>query len=270
MLYAKSNPEESIQQHTQGLLKNLEILKQIYGEEIQNNQNFEKERFWELLKIIGTYHDIGKVYTPFQNEIRKNIGLEQIETEFNYKEIKHEQLSPLFIPTMKYELSKEEKKIVYQAIFYHHERNNCEISEELVQKIIDKDILPRMEELERELKIELNQNPKRTYINKVRAIERVTKKDKYYKEYCLLKGLLHRLDHSSSAHIVIENEEKQKLDELTEKFIKLSGHQLNNLQKFTHSNHDKNLVVIGSTGMGKTEAALLWSKSSKTFFTLPI
>ena len=85
MLYAKSNPEESITQHTQELLKNLEILKETYGEEIQNKQGFEEERFWELLKIICTYHDIGKVYTPFQNEIRKNIGLEAIKTEFNYK-----------------------------------------------------------------------------------------------------------------------------------------------------------------------------------------
>lgn len=270
MLYAKSKPEESIREHTQELLKNLEILKEIYGEEIENKQSFEKERFWELLKIICNYHDIGKAYTPFQNEIRKNIGLEEIKTEFNYKEIKHEQLSPLFIPTMKYELSKEEKKIVYQAIFYHHERNNCEISEKLVQRIIDKDILPRIGKLEKELGVEINQSPKRLYINKVRAIERITKKEKNYKEYCLLKGLLHRLDHSSSAHIVIENEEKQKLDELTEKFMQLSGYQLNNLQKFTHSNYDKNLVVIGSTGMGKTEAALLWGKSSKAFFTLPI
>lgn len=270
MLYAKSNPEESIKEHTQELLKNLEILKETYGEEIESNQNFEKERFWELLKVICTYHDIGKVYTPFQNEIRKNIGLEAIKTEFNYKEIKHEQLSPLFVPTIKFELTKEEKKIVYQAIFYHHERKNSDISEELVQKIIEKDILPRISELEKELEIELNQNPKRIYINKVRPIERITKKYPYYKEYCLLKGLLHRLDHSSSAHILIENEEKQKLDELIKKFMKLSGYQLNDLQKFTYSNHDNNLVVIGSTGMGKTEAALLWSKSSKAFFTLPI
>ncbi len=270
MLYAKSNPKESIQEHTNELLNNLKILKETYGEEIEQNQNFEKERFWELLKIICIYHDIGKVYTPFQNEIRKNIGLELIETEFNYKEIKHEQLSPLFIPSMMFQLTKEEKKIVYQAIFYHHERTNSEISEELVQRIIEKDILPRMNELEKELKMELNQNPKRLYISKVRAIERITKKEKYYKEYCLLKGFLHRLDHSSSAHLTIENKEKQKLDELTQKFMKSSKYQLNELQEFTKTNCDNNLVVIGSTGMGKTEAALLWSKSSKTFFTLPI
>lgn len=270
MLYAKSNPVESIKQHTKELLKNLEILKQTYGDEIEQKQNLEKERFWELLKIIGTYHDIGKVYTPFQNEIRKSMGLGKIETEFNYQEIKHEQLSPLFIPNQKFELSKEEKKLVYQAVFYHHERKNSQIDENLVQEIIDKDILPRIKEIENELKIEMNQHPKKVYINKVREIERITKKEKFYKEYCLLKGLLHRLDHSSSAHIAIENPEKQNLSELTQEFMKEAGFELNNLQKFTRDNHENNLVVIGSTGIGKTEAALLWSKSSKTFFTLPI
>lgn len=270
MLYAKSNPIESIEQHTNELLKNLEILKQTYGDKIEQNQEFEKERFWELLKIICTYHDIGKVYTPFQNEIRKNIGLEEIKTEFNYKEIKHEQLSPLFIPSQELGLSKEEKKLIYQSIFYHHERKNSEIDENLVQEIIDKDILPRIKEMEKELKIEINPNPKRIYLNKVREIERITKKEKIYKEYCLLKGLLHRLDHSSSAHIAIENREEQKLAELTQEFMQKSGFELNDLQEFTKENSENNLVVIGSTGMGKTEAALLWSKSSKTFFTLPI
>jgi len=46
--------------------------------------------------------------------------------------------------------------------------------------------------------------------------------------------------------------------------------ELNNLQEYSKENQDKNLIVIGSTGMGKTESALLWSKNDKTFFTLPL
>ena len=38
----------------------------------------------------------------------------------------------------------------------------------------------------------------------------------------------------------------------------------------TEENRNKNILVIGSTGMGKTEASLLWSNGAKTFFTLPI
>ena len=32
---------------------------------------------------------------------------------------------------------------------------------------------------------------------------------------------------------------------------------------------DKNLVVVAPTGMGKTEASLLWLNGEKGFYTLP-
>ena len=83
MYYAKSKPKQTVEEHTKALLKNLEILKNTYGEEILKGKNIEKERFWDLLKIICTYHDIGKVYTPFQNEIRKKLGKETLSTKFS-------------------------------------------------------------------------------------------------------------------------------------------------------------------------------------------
>ena len=66
--YAKSDTKETIQEHTDKLLNNLKILKQNYGEKIVENE-FERERFFYLLEIVCKYHDIGKVYTPFQNII---------------------------------------------------------------------------------------------------------------------------------------------------------------------------------------------------------
>lgn len=80
MYYAKSEPIESIKEHTDLLLKNLELLKETYGKQITNNLEIEEERFWYLLNIVCTYHDIGKVFTPFQNEIRAKIGKEKLET----------------------------------------------------------------------------------------------------------------------------------------------------------------------------------------------
>lgn len=52
--------------------------------------------------------------------------------------------------------------------------------------------------------------------------------------------------------------------------MKERGYKKRALQIFCQENDENNIVVIGSTGMGKSEAALLWSNSSKTFFTLPI
>lgn len=37
MYYAKSYPTESIKQHTDNLLENLRVLKEIYGKEIEDN-----------------------------------------------------------------------------------------------------------------------------------------------------------------------------------------------------------------------------------------
>lgn len=272
MYYAKSKPEQSLEEHTKALLENLEILKNTYGEEILKGKDIDKERFWELLKIICTYHDLGKVYTPFQNEIREKLGKEALPTKFSYEAVKHEELSPLFIPVKKFNLSKEEKKLIYQVIFYHHEREKMPVNSKLVEQIIKEDILPQVEQIEAETGIEIEKNPTSMYLMHIGSgkRDRISKGDRQYEEYCLLKGLLHRLDHSSSANIKVEDDTKEAIETVVEKSIESKGYELRDIQKFSKQNQDSNLLVIGSTGIGKTEASLLWSKNSKTFFTLPI
>ena len=99
---------------------------------------------------------------------------------------------------------------------------------------------------------------------------RITEFDDIYKDYCIMKGLLHRLDHCSSAWILVEDETSDEISEFVEKFMKEKDFEPNDLQQFVKANQNKNIIVIGSTGMGKTEGALLWSNSDKTFFTLPL
>jgi len=270
MLYAKSKPEESITEHTNELLSRLKILQLLYGEQITKNIKIDKERFWKLLEIICTYHDVGKCYAPFQNEILKKLQKPLIKTNFNYTDIKHEQLSPMFVDKKYFNITKEERKLVMQAIFYHHERKNNMIVNELVEQIIEEEIIPKLEMFENELNIKLNKVPNSMYLNDVKAERRITEDDEYYQEYCLLKGLLHRLDYSSSAHVKVEDNTKEKISEYVEKYMKERGYKKRALQIFCQENDENNIVVIGSTGMGKSEAALLWSNSSKTFFTLPI
>lgn len=269
--YAKSEPKETIIEHTNKLLENLKVLKDIYGVEITANKEFDAERFWYLLEIICKYHDIGKVYTPFQNLILKRIGEHTVETKFN-DYIKHEQISPIFVPVEELGLTEEEKLLVYQSIYYHHERDNKEISAEYIEKIINEDIQPQLDNIKKEIPIEIRKNLDTRYIKYVK--QRITEYDhrfkKLYLEYCMLKGLLHRLDHSSSGNIIVENEDGQVIEKKTEEYITKQGSKKNELQEFAIKNQEQNILVIGSTGIGKTEAALLWSKNSKTFFTLPI
>ena len=269
MYYAKSEPIETIKEHTNLLLKNLELLKETYGEQITNNLEIEKERFWYLLEIICKYHDLGKEFTPFQNEIRAKIGKEKLETSFSYS-IKHEQISPMFIPVKKLGLSKRERIIVYQSIFYHHKRETSNFDHKKIDEIIELDIKPNLDKIKQEMKVEIEENPNSFYISDVKTTKRIKQGDEDYNLYCILKGILHRLDHSSSGHIEVEEKTEEQLSTYTDNFMKEKGFEENDLQNFSHSNQRKNLLVIGSTGMGKTESALLWSGKDKTFFTLPI
>lgn len=268
--YAKSNPIETIKEHTDKLLENLEILKKGYGEKITQSIEMPEERFWQLMKIVCKYHDAGKVFSGFQNAIREAIGEELIPTKFNNQEIKHEQISPMFVPYKQYEMTKKERKLVYQAIYYHHERDNkIHINSELLEEIIKEDIEPNIKKIEKELQIEI---PKLStfYLGMVEGQARITEGDELYNEYCLMKGLLHRLDYCSSAWITVEDETKEEIADFVEEFMKKQNFKENDLQQFAEKNQDKNVIVIGSTGMGKTEGALLWSKNDKTFFTLPL
>ncbi len=268
MYYAKSKPVESIKEHTDRLLENLELLKNSYGKEILKGKNIDEERFWWLLKIICTYHDIGKVYTPFQNKIREKLGQEKIQTRFNYEMAKHEELSPIFIPVQKLGLTKEEQKLVYQVIFYHHEREKTVVNNIVVSQIIKDDILPQIDKIEKEMQIEIEKNPNVFYLRQIGRgkVDRIHEGDELYIEYCLLKGFLHRLDHSSSAQIKVEDSVKESVNELVEKEFSI----LREIQEFSKTYAEDNLLIIGSTGIGNKEAALLWSERSKMFFTLPI
>lgn len=268
--YAKSNPTETIKEHTDKLLENLEILKNEYGDKITQSIEMPKERFWQLMKIICQYHDTGKVFSGFQNVIREAIGEKLIPTKFDNQEIKHEQISPMFVPYKQYEMTQKERKLVYQAIYYHHERNNkIHIDRELLEEIIKEDIEPNIEKIEKELQIEISKLST-LYLGMVEGQARITEGDELYNEYCLMKGLLHRLDHCSSAWIAVEDQTKDEIADFVKEFMKKQNFKENDLQQFEEKNQDKNVIVIGSTGMGKTEGALLWSKNDKTFFTLPL
>ena len=62
-----------------------------------------------------------------------------------------------------------------------------------------------------------------------------------------MKGLLHRLDHCSSAWIPVEDETSDEILEFVEKFMKKQNFNPNDLQQFAKENQDQNIMVIGST-----------------------
>lgn len=251
---AKSNPEETIQEHTDKLLENFEILKKLY---------LNLEVNWEMLRIACIYHDLGKMNKKFQDKIEK------IKKHDN--EIAHNLLSIAFIDAKllkeQYSFTNEEIEIIVQAVARHHERG-------------DYNALNYEEEIELIKSEAENFKYDKIKIGKIKKISakyfsnnRIYANSEYFLDYVKIKGLLNRLDYAASGDIEVEikNDFLNKgLENFYNKNLKPKNYEWNELQEFMRENSDENIVVVAQTGMGKTEAGLLWIGDNKGFFTLPL
>jgi CRISPR-associated endonuclease/helicase Cas3 len=260
---AKSHPEEDIQTHTDSLLNNLECLKAIYP-----NLFADWDKLYELLRLACIYHDMGKLYPRFQHCIRNRIS---------YDGIPHGLLSLAFID---YKLLKKgmglestDLKLLYQAVAYHHDRKLPHDN-----KDIDEELYKLKEPLERFIYKELPSKYCAKEINRryFKVGARFTKEDeeKDFFRFIMLKGLLNRLDYAASAHVEVEYPNTflvYAMNNLMERWQRERPEsQWNEMQRYMLENSEKNVIVIAQTGMGKTEAGLLWLGNSKGFFTLPL
>ncbi|QNO13731.1 CRISPR-associated helicase Cas3' [Alkalicella caledoniensis] len=254
---AKSEPKETIQEHTENLIKNYTLLKTAYP-----NLNVN----WDMLFKACVYHDLGKMNFKFQEKIQRG--------KREGKEIHHGILSLAFLGTK--ELRKQgytdrQIKILAHSIAYHHDRD------------LDYDFEELAEEIE-SLKTEAGKfNYQRLDVINVKKISAkyfsknriyMTEDTALFFEYVLLKGLLNRIDYAASAHIDVEIKNNfllSSLNTMMEEW-KMSNpvSTWNELQSFMLKNSEKNVVAIAETGMGKTEAGLLWIGDNKGFFTLPL
>lgn len=268
--YAKSNPKETIEEHTKKLLYNLNLLRKIYP----NIKNID----WDILYIICKYHDLGKINPKFQTKIGNFIK----DNFKDMKEIPHNFLSPCFLPKKKIKELLENKKydeikikkyltIIYQSIYWHHER---EVPENLTNLL--KEYKEEIQNLIKNYtfkidneKLEFNPSIGRFVSKNIEnQIEDYGEGILY--EYILYKGLLNKIDYSASANLPIEIS-PEPLDDYVIKFLKNEyNSDLNDLQEYMKTNENKNIIVIASTGYGKTEAGLLWIGKNKGYFTLPV
>lgn len=270
MIIAKSHPKvETLKEHTDELKKRFYELKKAYGHLLPN------EKVWDLLYKAVLYHDVGKVNNDFQAKIHKRLKTEQSIPKSAFGYIPHNYLSPFFLPVDQWELTKKEKRILIQAIAFHHERE-MQPDVDLLEEVYERELKQHFNKIEDEMDIELpamNQMASKIsiYLKPERRIREITDKE-IYDLYVLVKGLLHRLDHAASAHVEIEIDSEFDLGELTKTYITraFGDRAMRPLQNFTYNHQDKNLIIVAQTGMGKTEASLLWAGREKTFFTLPI
>ena len=236
---AKTKPEQSLKEHTEEVEQSLEVLK---------NLNYVlNKHIYQLTKIACHYHDYGKMNTQFQARIKSNGKI-----KFNIeKEIPHSILSVYFLNEE--EIGEDYYKIAY-AILRHHNNYMSYDEEEIMRERTD------------EIKQYLSEFPLNIVRMKRRIINMILDMNKN-DEAIWIKGLLHRCDYSASAGLRVEYEN----DFLKEKMkAYMSGWEKNELQSFCEENTERNIIIKAQTGMGKTEAGLLWLGNSKGFFVLPL
>ncbi|MGL4850637.1 MAG: CRISPR-associated helicase Cas3' [Clostridium sp.] len=265
---AKTYKEETIIEHTRKLLENLYLLKKIYP---LVNVN------WKLLYLACLYHDLGKMNTKFQNKIMKKLNEDGNQYEpledilENIEEIPHGYISPAFLPIeeLEKEFQAEEIRVLIEAISYHHNREKLNmIRMRELATIIDEDIEKYYRNLDF-FEVKINEKLNSDYIyglsNRILRDDAVCENIK--RTYVIFKGLLNKIDFAASSETNIE-EEPEDMVRLVKNSLK--EYDLNKLQNYMLQNSDKSLVIIASTGIGKTEGALVWIGKEKGFFTLPL
>lgn len=256
-IIAKSYPDITLKQHTEEVLAEFENFKKV-GKKL--GINFSEDE-WDDLQKACFYHDFGKANTNFQNKIKKFIC--------DSNEIPHNFLSLLFL--------EEEDELILRVIAFHHWRQVPNL------KLSDK----RLDELYSDVQkflIKLNEyfNQNFNLIKKAVFIKRIEILNKYYSKridgildlnkelkFIMFLGLLNRIDHSSSAGVPVEVESLDKFEK-TKNFLLNKTSKPWQIIEFKDSFKNMNGVVLASTGIGKTEMALLWGGSEKMFYTLPV
>jgi len=286
-IYAKSSPPETLDVHTKTLLVELEKLKTTYGDRIISNlPECHQKLFWEILYKTALVHDFGKIYTPFQNSIRKKIGEELLQHDPSLDpDIPHNFLSPAFLKSFVDSYDPVVQNVMYQTIAYHHDRdsmsNYLEIGDKWnnIKEAIQKDIKQNLTRLiwlreecynnqQLEISFKFKNKIDRALLSKWHEI--LNNKDSK-RLYINLKGLLHRLDYAASAHITVEGGKiNNRIDKVITYLRSKSIPDELIWQRDVINKNKSNIILVASTGIGKTEFAYLWCGDDKTFYTLPV
>ncbi len=269
-LLAKSNPAQSISEHTAEVLERVEQLRNIHGNSIPDED-------WNLLRCAALYHDAGKASTPFQMSVRGNRKYGDA--------IPHNYLSVAFLP------KDVEDELLAAVVAFHHWREFPELRGDKLQPAYQdlQSLLPLLRREMEALGISVNLSSFPEWVAwlrflKNRIYEKVTrsrlpldeplkirKQEHPYRRFVLLVGLLNRADHSASAGVDAEKPPIDKRAGVSKRFGELGVEdpwQMEVLSDGEKSMH--NGVLSASTGMGKTEFALLWAGTDKLLYTLPM
>lgn len=274
---------QTIEEHTNKLIELFNKFKEVYG------KYFEKHEL-ELIKIACETHDLGKMNSRFQKKLYKSINkeklfecdkdIEEFYKNIDIKEIPHGILSCSFlnIDELEDRFGTDYTEAVVSAVYNHHQRDFSDIKNKDIKEVVNKDLKKYADMYDKNLQCD-------SFSIQMNVIKEGVDNDyEFWLKFIVIKGMLNKIDYAAS--VCVYNKEKRiyefginkddfemKADNSCEKVItkfKQKKYELKDCQKFMKDNKDKNIIVVASTGIGKTEGALLWAGDSKTFYTLPI
>lgn len=248
----KAKENETIYEHTNNLLLKLEELKGIVDiEDI------------DLITEACIFHDFAKVNPLFQRRLESGKKMDE------NKEIGHNILSFYMAKNYLEEYSKEDRNIILYAILNHHNYvENFDVIDDK-KDLISENLKSISAEVFKDNGIDFFKNIGLRELAVIRKL-----RTNPSKKSILVKGFLHKCDYAASAHSKIDMPNlhlESRLEKLKDEFVgKGFSDGWNEMQRFAKDNTDSNLIMIGSTGLGKTEASLLWVGNNKGFYVLPL
>ena len=283
--------EEPLERHTNKLINLFKDFISKYGEK------FTKKEIY-LIMLACEKHDLGKLNYKFQKEMYKKSKLdfkENEEIENFYKEhknlnpIPHGILSCCFINSNelkeKYGFDKYDINVLATSIYNHHNREfNSDDYVDIFEEIIEKDLKVNAKNYGIEYCNSIGLSKNKIKNNKIEI--NIEYQYNFWLKFIVVKGMLNKIDYAASTYLYNKKDIGLDTLELTpddaskyvENAFKIKKEKDKNItfpnkvQEFMgkEENKDKNIIVVASTGIGKTEGALLWAGDSKTFYTLPI
>lgn len=285
--------EESLEIHTKKLID-------LFEDFISKYRKKFDEKEINLIRLACEMHDLGKVNYKFQKEMHKISKIEfkeikEIEDFYkkhkNLNSIPHGILSCCFINSKelkeKYGFEKYDVNILATSIYNHHNREfNSDDYVDIFEEIIEKDLKVNAKNYGIEYCSSDGISKNKIKNNKCEID--IKYQYNFWLKFIVIKGMLNKIDYAASAYLyskkatgldTLELEPENASKYVEEAFDKMIKEKMkndekiefpNDVQKFMRANKDNNIIVVASTGIGKTEGALLWAGDSKTFYTLPI
>ena len=254
MEYIGKSDKESIIDHEKNLLEQERVLYNTYPQ-LANSVSLS------TLAYIAKLHDTGKLNSLFQQKMKDVIEGKQVFMEDG--EMPHPVFSACFVDKDLF-FSEDEYKTVEAAVLYHHGLRNFdkvgldELRKQLLTIEAGKDFWGQ-----------LGLSVPTPHLPDLSLTKMPNAKSSWYHMFVIYIGLLHRLDYSASGHYQVEYP-NGNLYKQVRRYFHRNNLLLNDMQLYLQKHDDNSIILRAQTGMGKTEGALLWGKSDKTFFTLPL